>query len=106
MVLGAELKRAWPMQTFAAPIAGNYRFTVAGAQGGNSDPYAAGGLGAIVTATVFLAPNQVVPLIVAGQGAGHTFVGQAGTGGGGLSAVYTGPNGIPSVVAGLLFLSL
>ena len=96
-----------PTQLFTAPIAGTYLFTVAGAQGGTpaggtfDPPGSPGGLGATVTATVFLQRGATVPIIVAGQGAtGDPFFSQEGAGGGGLSAVYTDGGNIPTIVAG------
>ena len=91
-----------PLQNFTAVVAGNYFFTVAGAQGGGS-PNGPGGLGATVTATIYLTAGAIVPIIVAGQGAspdaGSNY--QPGSGGGGLSAVYTAGIASPTIVAGV-----
>ncbi len=94
------------LQTFTAPTTGNYLFTVAGGQGGGS-PLAAGGLGATVTATVFLNAGATIPIIVAGQGGNsddRLYSGQDGSGGGGLSAVYTAGAATPTIVAGMLLI--
>ena len=92
------------LQTFTAPATGTYVFTVAGGQGGSS-PAAVGGLGATVIATVFLNSGATVPIVVAGQGVNSNdqlYSNQDGSGGGGLSAVYTADTTLPTIVAGML----
>ena len=101
-VLSVKLKLdVCPMQTFIAPATGNYRFEVAGGQGGSASG-TVGGLGATVIATVSLLQGANVPIIVAGQGSpAGSFAQQPGAGGGGLSAVYTnGPSAPATIVAG------
>ena len=72
------------MQTFITPATGNYLFTAAGGQGGTTSGGALGGLGATVTATVFLQRGTIVPIIVSGQGgSGGGRFDQTGAGGGG-----------------------
>ncbi len=91
------------LQTYTAPATGNYLFTVAGGQGGTTTGGSLGGLGATVTATVFLQQLATVTIIVGGQGSsgGNGGPNQPGAGGGGVSAVYTnGPNA-PTIVAGI-----
>ena len=94
------------MQNLTAPVAGTYLFTVAGAQGGlrGGRIPVAGGLGAVVTAAVYLEAGAVVPIVVAGIGNSNPtqFAIQAGQGGGGLSAVYTDGTTLPTIVAGVL----
>ena len=94
------------LQTFTAPTTGTYLFTVAGAQGGlrGGRIPTAGGLGAVVTAAVFLQAGATVPIVVARMGYSNPtqFATQAGQGGGGLSAVYTNGTTLPTVVAGVL----
>ena len=96
------------MQTFTAPVAGNYLFIVAGGGGGGSVDgqfgYSVGGLGAKVEATVFLQLDAVVPIVVAEQGSNGTSL--CGGGGGGLSAVYTNGTTAPTIVAGRAIVSL
>ncbi len=91
------------LQTFYAPVAGNYLFIAAGGQGGSNNGLAVvGGLGATVEATVFLESGAVVPIIVAAQGGAALTDSLGGAGGGGLSAVYiNGANALPTIVAGL-----
>lgn len=60
-----------------------------------------GGLGATVTATVFLQQGAPVTVIVAGQGGTDGgYNNEPGAGGGGLSAVYTAGPIAPTIVAG------
>ena len=94
------------LQTFTAPTTGTYLFTVAGAQGGTragriTTP---GGLGAVVTAAVYLQGEASVPIVVARMGYANPtqFSVQAGAGGGGLSALYTDGDTLPTIVAGVL----
>ncbi len=94
------------LQTFIAPTTCTYLFTVAGAQGGTragriTTP---GGLGAVVTAAVYLQAGASVPIVVARMGYANPtqFSVQAGAGGGGLSAVYTDGDTLPTIVAGVL----
>ncbi len=83
------------------PRQGNYLFTAAGGQGGTTSGGALGGLGATITATVFLEQGAIVPIIVSGQGgSGGGKFNQTGAGGGGLTAVYTDGENAPSIVAG------
>lgn len=60
------------MQTFTAPVTGNYLITVAGAQGGGStgNPTFAqpGGLGAVVEGAVTLQAGASIPIIVGSTG--------------------------------------
>lgn len=105
-------KNSWwcRLQTYTAPATGNYVFTVAGGQGGTagragSAPTAVGGLGAVVRAIVFLPLGATVPIIVAGQGINsddRNYYGSDGSGGGGLSAVYTAGANTPTIVAGMV----
>ena len=74
-------KQCWiALQTFTAPATANYLFVVAGGQGGaTSNPNKIkGGLGATVTATVFLTAGATVPIIVAGQGSPSEVYGGGG----------------------------
>ena len=93
------------MQTFTAPVAGTFLFTVAGGQGGGLQRGArpiltVGGQGATVEATVCLQYGATVPIVVAGQG-GLADDDLEGGGGGGFSAVCTnGDNTSPTIVAG------
>ena len=92
------------MQTFTAPVTGNYLITVAGAQGGGStgNPTFAqpGGLGAVVEGAVTLQAGASIPIIVGSTGGDGYGNSQPGGGGGGLSAVYTNGNTVPTIVAG------
>ena len=88
-----------PLQNFMVPVTAAYLFTVAGAQGGTGNAMA-GGLGATVTATAYLQSGFVVSIVVAGRGSDGND--QNGSGGGGLSAVYTDDTVTPTIVAGLL----
>ncbi|CAL8465704.1 g5240 [Coccomyxa elongata] len=89
-------------QTFIAPATGIYNFTVAGGQGGTTaSGRSVGGLGATVTATVFLQQGTTVTVIVAQQGGPDGgYNNEPGAGGGGLSAVYTNGQAAATIVAG------
>jgi hypothetical protein len=78
------------IQQWTVPATGTYRFTVAGANGGNGSTIGTPGSGAILRGDVVLTMGQVLNIVV-GQSGGSAGVGLGrGGGGGGASFVYSG----------------
>jgi len=82
------------VQTFVAPVAGNYEISALGAQGGNSG--FAGGDGASIADTFSLTTGETLQILVGAAGGNST---SAGGGGGGGSFVI-GPSDTPLLIAG------
>ena len=85
------------IQTFTAPVAGTYAFTLDGGQGGASTYSTAihtpapGGMGAAVGGEIFLAAGATLEIVVGGMG-GDGFY--AGGGGGGSFIIETNTGGL------------
>ena len=94
------------LQQFTITTTGIYSFTVAGAQGGNTNASGRGGLGTVLTGDVNLTAGTVLDIVVGVQGGlgvqGGPTIG-AGGGGGGGSFIYIDGQGFlnnPLIVAG------
>lgn len=80
------------MQTFTAPVAGNYTLKTWGASGGGNTPTAESGkgLGGYAQGTVYLNAGQKINIFVGGQG---SYVNAMGQGGGYNGGGHGGPAG-------------
>jgi hypothetical protein len=81
IVLGSGMAEAFGGE-YIIPSTGYYDFTVAGAQGGASSEFGAGGNGAVVGGELFFDAGDTLDIVVGGPG-GQGFGGNGGYGGGG-----------------------
>ncbi len=87
------------VQTFTAPVAGQYQITADGASGGNeTSGVRVGGLGAEIGGTFTLTAGEILSIYVGGVGS-NSLAGGSGGGGGGGSFVVA-PSDLPLIVAG------
>ncbi len=84
------------VQTFTAPVAGQYQITADGASGGSAHSGGAGGLGAEIGGNFTLTAGEVLSIYVGHAGSGS--FGDGGGGGGGSFVIA--PDGSPLIVAG------
>jgi hypothetical protein len=108
------LSPGW-FQTQSVTQAGNYEIRIGGANGGNSDTLA-GGIGALISGTFYLAAGTQFNVLVGGDGGGGNYTGggggmsyfrsatltavAGGGGGGGWLANFPGGDGLATATAG------